>query len=136
MGRKPINKSGESQTIGVRFPDDLIERLQRAADAKGMSLSAYIRKAVKDAIANDELAGIQLGITPLAAGLLNKESHRYDNAALAARLSAIESQLEPLRTVLMELASKGLLPTQAGKPEVDVLGNSLRDAVLDQEDED
>lgn len=81
-----------TQHVPVRFPAETIEQVKRLADADGMTVSAWIRRAVERALRQQGLAGIehleggddaravverlQRDVAELAAALTRAESRR------------------------------------------------------------
>lgn len=49
-----------TQHVPVRFPAETIEQVKRLADADGMTVSAWIRRAVDRAVRQRTLAGAQI----------------------------------------------------------------------------
>jgi hypothetical protein len=67
MAKKPVGKRGEKViTVGAKKdvrhvraelrPDDY-DRLKRASQANGLSMAAYVRMAILNRIADDEVRG-------------------------------------------------------------------------------
>jgi hypothetical protein len=54
MAQKPLSpEGGSARVIGVRFPHREYARMERAAKAKGCSVSEYVRRAIAAELATD-----------------------------------------------------------------------------------
>lgn len=85
-----------TQHVPVRFPAETIEQVKMLADADGMTVSAWIRRAVERALRQQALAGVerieggddarvvverlQRDVAELAAALTRSESRRARGA--------------------------------------------------------
>jgi predicted DNA-binding protein len=74
----------------VRFPAETIEQVKRLADADGMTVSAWIRRAVERALRQQGLAGIERLEGDDAREVV--ERLQRDVADLAAALTRAESR--------------------------------------------
>ena len=74
----------------MRFPAETIEQVKRLADADGMTVSAWIRRAVERALRQQGLAGIERLEGDDAREVV--ERLQRDVADLAAALTRAESR--------------------------------------------
>ena len=79
-----------TQHVPVRFPAETIEQVKRLADADGMTVSAWIRRAVERALRQQGLAGIERLEGDDAREVV--ERLQRDVADLAAALTRAESR--------------------------------------------
>ena len=89
--RRPVRPL--TQHVPVRFPAETIEQVKRLADADGMTVSAWIRRAVERAVRSRGLVGEQIEDSAEARTVL--ERLQRDVAELAAALTPSESGRTP-----------------------------------------
>jgi predicted DNA-binding protein len=80
-----------TQHVPVRFPAETIEQVKRLADADGMTVSAWIRRAVERAVRQQGLADVEQIVGGDSARAVVERLQR-DVAELAAALERSESQ--------------------------------------------
>jgi predicted DNA-binding protein len=79
-----------TQHVPVRFPAETIEQVKRLADADGMTVSAWIRRAVERAVRQRGLADVKQIESDDARAVV--ERLQRDVADLAAALARSESR--------------------------------------------